>query len=371
MNATTAPVTLFYCYAHEDKALRDQLEVVLKLLERRRQFAPWHDRKIVPGEDWSAAIDTHLRNAELVLLLVSQDFTASDYIWGTELALAMERQAAHAAVVVPIILRPTDLEPDPDDPKELRFLQKLQSLPTDRVPVTSWPDRDQAWLDVSKGLRAAVKGIRERRPVAAPAPAVSRSAAARTEPPDDDSLLNRIVADVAGQVEQAQRERSVAPLSADSEALLQAQTRALIDLPEQQRVLWVDDRPEGNRLEISALVKLQIEVVTARGTDEALQVIAADTEGFGLVISNWERAREPAQAGLRLLARLRQTGIDWPLVFYHGEQGGRRAQRAAEARAAGALGEAVLPDELMTLVLQALQAAPAPHHRPLPKGVRE
>ena len=118
-------------------------------------------------------------------------------------------------------------------------------------------------------------------------------------------------------------------------------------------------------------VALQIEVVTARSTDEALQVIAADTEGIGLVISDWERAGEPAQAGLRLLARLRQTGIRWPLVFYHGADTAQRSRRAVQARAAGAFGEAVLPSELMALVLQALQGAPTPHLRPLPKGARE
>jgi CheY-like chemotaxis protein len=89
-----------------------------------------------------------------------------------------------------------------------------------------------------------------------------------------------------------------------------------------------------------------------------LQRIAADTEGFALVISDWERAGECAQAGLRLLARLRLDGKRWPLVFYHGARPAQREQRAEQARAAGALGEAVRPDELMTLVLRALQAAP-------------
>ena len=180
-----------------------------------------------------------------------------------------------------------------------------------------------------------------------------------TELPAADPLLDRVVADVSQQIVQAQRERSATPLSANGAALLQAQTRALIDLPDQQRVLWVDDRPEGNRFETAALAKLQIEVVAARSTDEALQIVAADREGFALVICNWERAGEPAQAGLSLLARLRAAGVHWPLVYYHGEAGARRASRAAEARAAGALGEAVLPGELMALVARALQAGAA------------
>ena len=379
MSAATAPVTLFYSYAHEDEALRDELQGHLKLLERRGLLAPWHDRRIVPGADWSGAIDGYLRKAELVLLLVSKDFIESDYIMGNELAVAMERQAANAAVVVPIVVRAVDL--DPDDAADLPFL-KLQALPTDLRPVTSWPNRDEAWTNVAKGLRATVKAIRESRPAAWAADGLPDSPAASAltrqsikrglgaphaeKAPADDPLLNRVVADVAQQIEQAGRQRSAPPLSANGAALLQAQTRSLIDLADQQRVLWVDDRPEGNRFEISALAKLQVEVVTARGTDEALQVIAADTEGFGLVISDWERPGEPAQSGLQLLARLRQTGIRWPLVFYHDEQGAQRAQRAAEARAAGALGEAVLPHELMALVLQGLQAGSAPSSRPSP-----
>ena len=45
---------------------------------------------------------------------------------------------------------------------------------------------------------------------------------------------------------------------------------------------------------------LQIELVTARGSDKAAQLIAADAKGFGLVISDWERAGELAQAGSAL-----------------------------------------------------------------------
>ena len=176
---------------------------------------------------------------------------------------------------------------------------------------------------------------------------------ARCEP-EADPLLDRVVADVSRQIVQAGIQRSAPPLGEKGAAALQAQTRALVDLIEQQRILWVDDKPEGNRFEIAALAKLQIEVVTARSTDQALEVIATDGEGFGLVISDWERTGEPAQAGLCLLARLRQAGIDWPLVFYHGADTAQRRRRAAQARAAGALGEAVLPGELMALVARAL-----------------
>jgi hypothetical protein len=46
-----------------------------------------------------------------------------------------------------------------------------------------------------------------------------------------------------------------------------------------------------------------------------------------------------------------------PVVFYHGTfDAMQRAALAISARAAGAFGEAVLPEELMRLVLAALSA---------------
>lgn len=374
-----APVTLFYSYAHEDEALRDELQGHLKLLERRGLLAPWHDRSIVPGADWAAEISAELERAELVLLLVSKDFLASDYIVGVELAVAMRRQAEATASVVPIIVRAVDLDvaADADD---LPFL-RLQGLPTDLRPVTSWPNRDEAWTDVAKGLRKAVEAIRARRPVVAPpayvardpidpvpaAPPLPRSPPAepfggRARPdirfspaaPLPDALLDRIVTDVTARIAAAQQGRGGAPFDAEAVATLQHETRALIDAPDQKRVLWVDDHPEGNRFEAAALAKLQIEVVAVRDTDAALQTLARDIEGFDLVISDWERPAEGAQAGLRLIARMRAAGVRLPVVCYHAGRGDARRARAAQAAAAGAIGEAVAPDELMALVAKAL-----------------
>ena len=172
-------------------------------------------------------------------------------------------------------------------------------------------------------------------------------------------MLERVVINFFQQIDQAEHQRGPAPLTTASAARVQTQTRVLIDLPDQKRVLWVDAQPEGNRLEVAAQAKLQIEMVIARSTDEAMQIVADDSESFSLVISEWERPGEPAPSGLHLLARLRQAGIAWPVVFYHRAKAAQCLQRADQARAAGALGEAVLPSELMALVAQALQSGPS------------
>ena len=61
------PVTLFYCYAHEDEALRDQLEKHLSLLRQKGLISSWHDREILSGAEWTKEIDAHLDPSQPVV----------------------------------------------------------------------------------------------------------------------------------------------------------------------------------------------------------------------------------------------------------------------------------------------------------------
>jgi internalin A len=139
------PTSVFFSYAHEDEPLRDQLETRLKLLQRRGVISTWHDRKILAGMEWDDEIDVHLRRANIILLLISDDFLASDYAQ-KEMLLAMERHHAGEATVVPIMLRPCDWKGEP--------FENLQGLPEDMTPVTTFSDRDIAWAEVAAGIRA-------------------------------------------------------------------------------------------------------------------------------------------------------------------------------------------------------------------------
>src|SRR5712692_3640397 len=144
-------IKLFYCYAREDKALRDELEIHLSNLKRQYHLTNWHDREILPGENWEQAIDTHLSTSHLILLLISPNFIASDYCYGKEMAKALEREKAGTCRVIPILLRPTDWENAP--------FSHLQLLPTDARPVTSWTDRDSAFWDIAKETRKAIQEL--------------------------------------------------------------------------------------------------------------------------------------------------------------------------------------------------------------------
>ncbi|HVI43177.1 MAG TPA: TIR domain-containing protein, partial [Anaerovoracaceae bacterium] len=55
------------------------------VLERDYNIAYWYDRKIQSGENWDEAIRKHMSRAKIALLLVSQNFIASDFIHNEEL----------------------------------------------------------------------------------------------------------------------------------------------------------------------------------------------------------------------------------------------------------------------------------------------
>ena len=72
-------IEIFYSYAHEDETLRKELEKHLALLQRQGHISGWNDRSISPGSNWEQEINTHLNTAQIILLLVSPRFMASNY----------------------------------------------------------------------------------------------------------------------------------------------------------------------------------------------------------------------------------------------------------------------------------------------------
>jgi internalin A len=143
--------------------------VHLKILQRERLIDTWHDRKIEAGEDWKEKIDENLERADIILLLVSADFIASEYCYEKELGRALERHTAGEARVIPVILRDVDW-------KKARFAH-LGVLPKDGRAVMTWPNKDSAWRNVGEGIARVVEEIRSRRRISSDPPGSAGSRA--------------------------------------------------------------------------------------------------------------------------------------------------------------------------------------------------
>src|SRR5215208_3939577 len=146
------PLRVFCSYSRKDERYLNDLRDSLRGLEQEGLIEWWHDREIVPGWEWEEDIDKHLRTADVILLLVSRPFMASNYVYEKEIRVAVERHERGEARVIPIIIRPTDWQ--------WAAFGKLQALPEDAKPITEWSNRDRAWLNVVIGVRKTVHKLR-------------------------------------------------------------------------------------------------------------------------------------------------------------------------------------------------------------------
>jgi nucleoside phosphorylase len=148
----SAPIQIFISYAEKDAELEEELETHLALLKHQQIISPWHNRQIGLGREKDKEFDSHIDTAQIILLLVSPRFMASNYADEQEMTRAMQRHANGQARVVPILLRPTDVKNAP--------FSNLQGLPRNNKPVVLWSDRDQAWLKIVQEIRDLCEELR-------------------------------------------------------------------------------------------------------------------------------------------------------------------------------------------------------------------
>lgn len=143
------PIEIFISYAREDELLMKGLETHLSNLKNQDIIRAWHNQQIPAGAKWAEQIDHYLESAQIILLLISPDFLASEECYEVELRRAMERHKAKEAIVIPVLLRPGDWQGAP--------FSKLQALPQNGKPITTWENQDEAFQNVVTGIRYAIE----------------------------------------------------------------------------------------------------------------------------------------------------------------------------------------------------------------------
>lgn len=144
-------VKVFFSYAREDSELREQLYRHLAVLRRERSIDAWYDGELIPGQPWRPEILAQLEESQVVVMLVSSDFLASDFCTSVEMERALERSRRREGIALPVIARACDWK--------RTALGGLLALPTDGLAITLWSDRDEAWLDTVGGIRRVVEAL--------------------------------------------------------------------------------------------------------------------------------------------------------------------------------------------------------------------
>ncbi|WP_375513727.1 TIR domain-containing protein [uncultured Nostoc sp.] len=150
----TKVVKVFYCCSDsaQDEEMRQKLENHLSPLEWEGVSTSWHRRMISPGKEWKSEIDTNLKTADIILVLISSEFNASHYHWNVLAKQAMEQHRAKTSRVITILLRPVD------NYWKVAF-PNVKVLPKGERPITEWRPYDKAFANIATGIREVVEEL--------------------------------------------------------------------------------------------------------------------------------------------------------------------------------------------------------------------
>src|SRR5436190_3608100 len=104
--SSSSPIRIVYSYTQKDESLVKDLDNHLSALKQEGHIIVWHRRNISAGTEWSYTINKNLNTANIVLLIISAHFLASDYHYDVEMQQALARHETNEARVLPIIARP-------------------------------------------------------------------------------------------------------------------------------------------------------------------------------------------------------------------------------------------------------------------------
>ncbi|MEN9864585.1 MAG: hypothetical protein RL748_175 [Pseudomonadota bacterium] len=150
---------VFISYSKANVRQRDSLVNQLNILANEGLMDKhWHDRMIIPGENWNDRIQAELNEADLIVLLLSNNALGTKYITQDEIPLALARHDAKQACFVPIILEDCRWVQFKTDTKTQ--LADLNALPEKGKPIVEWkPNQLKGWKSVSDGLAVVLTEI--------------------------------------------------------------------------------------------------------------------------------------------------------------------------------------------------------------------
>ncbi|MBA2394288.1 MAG: TIR domain-containing protein [Ktedonobacteraceae bacterium] len=148
-------ITIFISYAQEDKRWYGKLKRDLTPASRRGAIILLSGEKTPPGISASSFIIRQMDAAQIILLLLSPSFMASDK------CMAETEMALHRAQNESVHLIPLMLEKFADTDWEEAELGQLSPLPEDGRFIRSTPVLDTTLVEVAKSILAVVKTLRQ------------------------------------------------------------------------------------------------------------------------------------------------------------------------------------------------------------------
>src|SRR5436305_745777 len=108
------------------------------------------DGQAAAGQEWKKEVGSLIERSQIILLLISPSFLASDYHY-EEMQRAMKRHESGTARVIPIIIRSANISNTP--------FKDLLALPRNLQPIDTWNNRDAIWAKIAEEIQDVCKSL--------------------------------------------------------------------------------------------------------------------------------------------------------------------------------------------------------------------
>lgn len=160
MSSITSPtvVKVFISYAKSDfKVVERIIKKALTFRQfsfRGQKYKPiiWWDDDLEPAHGWKDQIKNHIRDADVVVFMMSKNFMASEFIQKTEVPLAMERYSPEEGITLFGLLVDACQY-------ENSQLKKIQLFPSKNGRLRSfknWRPKEEAYKYMRNALKIAI-----------------------------------------------------------------------------------------------------------------------------------------------------------------------------------------------------------------------
>jgi len=140
---------LFIMYAEQDETWRKDMEEHLAMLKNNKKIKIWHEGKMLPGDKRDETIAQHIKEADIILLLVTSSFLASDKLYKEQLTQALKRHESKQACIIPVLMSPCDWEFS-------SFADLNTLLPRNEKPLSKKDDRKEALKKVVEAINKII-----------------------------------------------------------------------------------------------------------------------------------------------------------------------------------------------------------------------
>ena len=146
---------LFYSYCHADETALGRIQKGLRILIENERVEEWWDRKLRGSDNLSGEIGTALENADVIMMLLSDAYLASESC-RKEMDYAIKENGKRNKIAVPVVIRECGWE-------EVEELRNIVALPRDAKPLVRWPSVDSGIADIRKSMKSVFEKARGHR----------------------------------------------------------------------------------------------------------------------------------------------------------------------------------------------------------------